>query len=57
MAIKQKTYEWVLQDDNYCFPLDILDDHSRFVIRIKPFAVYSLTVAAVNFILYMLKLL
>ena len=25
-----------MQDGNYCFPLDIFDDHSRFVIRIKP---------------------
>ena len=23
-------------DKNYCYPLDILDDHSRFLIRIKP---------------------
>ena len=25
-----------MQNGNYCFPLDIFDDHSRFVIRIKP---------------------
>ncbi len=28
--------EFRMQDGNYCFPLDIFDDHSRFVIRIKP---------------------
>ena len=28
--------EFKMQDGNYCFPLDIFDDHSRFVIRIKP---------------------
>lgn len=25
-------------DGRYCYPLDILDDHSRFGIRVKPFA-------------------
>ena len=25
-----------MQDGNYCFPLDIFDDHSRYVIKIKP---------------------
>lgn len=28
--------EFRMQDGNYCFPLDIFDDHSRFAIRIKP---------------------
>ncbi len=28
--------EFKMQDGNYCFPLDIFDDHSRFVIKIKP---------------------
>ena len=28
--------EFKMQDGNYCYPLDIFDDHSRFVIRIKP---------------------
>ena len=28
--------EFRMQNGNYCFPLDIFDDHSRFVIRIKP---------------------
>ena len=28
--------EFKMQDGKYCFPLDIFDDHSRFVIRIKP---------------------
>ena len=28
--------EFKMQNGNYCFPLDIFDDHSRFVIRIKP---------------------
>ena len=28
--------EFRMLDGNYCFPLDIFDDHSRFVIRIKP---------------------
>ena len=29
--------EFKMQNGNYCFPLDIFDDHSRFVIRIAPF--------------------
>ncbi len=28
--------EFKMQNGSYCFPLDIFDDHSRFVIRIKP---------------------
>ena len=28
--------EFKMQDGKYCFPLDIFDDHSRFVIKIKP---------------------
>jgi len=28
--------EFKMRDGKYCFPLDIFDDHSRFVIRIKP---------------------
>ena len=28
--------EFRMADKNYCFPLDILDDHSRFAIRIEP---------------------
>lgn len=28
--------EFLMEDGNYCFPLDILDDHSRFVLCIKP---------------------
>lgn len=28
--------EFKMQDGNYCYPLDIFDDHSRFVIKIKP---------------------
>lgn len=28
--------EFKMQDGSYCFPLDIFDDHSRYVIRIKP---------------------
>lgn len=28
--------EFRMLDGNYCFPLDIFDDHSRFLIRIKP---------------------
>jgi len=28
--------EFKMQDGNYCFPLDIFDDHSRFVLKIKP---------------------
>ena len=28
--------EFKMQDGNYCFPLDIFDDHSRYVIKIKP---------------------
>lgn len=28
--------EFRMADGNYCFPLDILDDHSRFAIRIAP---------------------
>lgn len=28
--------EFKMQNGNYCYPLDIIDDHSRFVICIKP---------------------
>ena len=28
--------EFKMQDGKYCFPLDVVDDHSRFVIKIKP---------------------
>ena len=28
--------EFKMRDGTYCFPLDIFDDHSRYVIRIKP---------------------
>ena len=28
--------EFRMQDSNYCYPLDILDDHSRFAIRASP---------------------
>ncbi len=28
--------EFLTQDNKYCFPLDIIDDHSRFLIKIKP---------------------
>ena len=28
--------EFKMQNGKYCYPLDILDDHSRFVIKIKP---------------------
>lgn len=28
--------EFRMADDNYCFPLNIIDDHSRFVIKIAP---------------------
>lgn len=28
--------EFKMLDGNYCYPLDILDDHSRFLIRIQP---------------------
>lgn len=28
--------EFRMADSNYCFPMDILDDHSRFAIRIVP---------------------
>ncbi len=28
--------EFQMRNGNYCYPLDIFDDHSRFVIRIKP---------------------
>lgn len=28
--------EFLTKDKNYCFPLDIIDDHSRFLIKIKP---------------------
>ncbi|MBQ9086866.1 MAG: IS481 family transposase [Clostridia bacterium] len=28
--------EFRMQDGKYCFPLDIFDDHSRYVIKIKP---------------------
>ena len=30
--------EFKMQDGNYCYPLDIIDDHSRFVLKIKPSA-------------------
>lgn len=29
--------EFKMLDGNYCYPLDILDDHSRFLIKIKPY--------------------
>lgn len=29
--------EFKMADGKYCFPLDILDDHSRFLIQIKPY--------------------
>lgn len=28
--------EFKMKDGNYCFPLDIFDDHSRFVLKIRP---------------------
>lgn len=28
--------EFKMRDGNYCYPLDILDDHSRYVLKIKP---------------------
>lgn len=28
--------EFLTKDKKYCFPLDIIDDHSRFLIKIKP---------------------
>jgi len=28
--------EFRMEDGNYCFPLDIIDDHSRFAIKISP---------------------
>ena len=28
--------EFRMEDNNYCYPLDIIDDHSRFAIRIAP---------------------
>lgn len=28
--------EFLMEDSNYCFPIDIIDDHSRFLIKIKP---------------------
>lgn len=28
--------EFKMRDGNYCFPLDIFDDHSRYAIRVKP---------------------
>lgn len=28
--------EFKMRDGNYCYPLDIFDDHSRYVIQIKP---------------------
>lgn len=28
--------EFLMQDGAYCYPLDILDDHSRFVLKIAP---------------------
>ena len=28
--------KFLMKDNNYCFPLDIIDDHSRFLIKIKP---------------------
>ncbi|MBR5632674.1 MAG: IS481 family transposase [Clostridia bacterium] len=30
--------EFKMQDGNYCFPLDIIDDHSRYILKIKPSA-------------------
>ena len=30
--------EFRMQDGNYCYPLDILDDHSRFVLKLRPSA-------------------
>lgn len=29
--------EFKMQNGNYCYPLDIIDDRSRFLIKIKPF--------------------
>ena len=29
--------EFLTEDKQYCFPLDIIDDHSRYLIKIKPF--------------------
>lgn len=29
--------EFLTADEKYCYPLDILDDHSRFLIKIKPY--------------------
>lgn len=29
--------EFLTSDGKYCYPLDILDDHSRFLIKIKPY--------------------
>ena len=29
--------EFLTADGKYCYPLDILDDHSRFLIKIKPY--------------------
>ncbi|MDO4365105.1 MAG: IS481 family transposase [Clostridia bacterium] len=29
--------EFKMLDGNYCYPLDIIDDHSRFLIKIKPY--------------------
>lgn len=29
--------EFLISDGKYCYPLDILDDHSRFLIKIKPY--------------------
>lgn len=37
--------EFKMQNGKYCFPLDIFDDHSRFVIRLKP------TESTANFVL------
>ena len=28
--------EFKMRDGNYCFPLDVFDDHSRYVLKIKP---------------------
>ena len=28
--------QFKMADNNYCFPLNIFDDHSRFVIKIAP---------------------
>lgn len=30
--------EFLMSDKNYCFPLNIIDDHSRFIIKSMPFS-------------------